>query len=239
MKNSIIGSKMYSPNIEMLQIVANGLGELKEDVVFIGGAVAELYATEPTVSDIRPTLDVDCIIRLTSRVEYPNLEERLRNRTFSHDQSEGAPICRWIYKGIKVDVMPTDKSILGFSNIWYDEGIDNRIDKLLPDGNKIYIFKPEYYLASKFEAHKHRGGNDLRQSHDFEDIIYIVDNLRGVLKIIKEANENVKVYLKAEFDNLQKNDSLNEAIESALPYGSTGPRIDSAKTIIGDISNLE
>ena len=69
---------------------------------------------------------------------------------------------------------------------------------LSADGNKIFIFKPEYYPASKFEAHKHRGGTDLRQSHDFEDIIYIVDNLPCVSKIIKEANENVKVYLKAE-----------------------------------------
>jgi hypothetical protein len=28
----------------MLQKVANGLGELKKEIVFVGGAVAELYA---------------------------------------------------------------------------------------------------------------------------------------------------------------------------------------------------
>ncbi len=55
---------MPSTNIEMLQIVAMGLGELKEEVVFVGGAVAELYADDPAASDIRPTKDVDCVIDL-------------------------------------------------------------------------------------------------------------------------------------------------------------------------------
>lgn len=38
----------------MLQTVANGLGDLKEEIVFVGGAVAELYANDPAASDIRP-----------------------------------------------------------------------------------------------------------------------------------------------------------------------------------------
>lgn len=50
---------MPTSNIEMLQIVANGLEELKDNMVFVGGAVAELYASNPEALDIRPTLDVD------------------------------------------------------------------------------------------------------------------------------------------------------------------------------------
>ena len=34
---------MHSTNILMLQTVANGLGELKNEIVFVGGAVAELH----------------------------------------------------------------------------------------------------------------------------------------------------------------------------------------------------
>jgi len=34
---------MPSFNISMLQTVANGLGELKNDLVFVGGAVSQLY----------------------------------------------------------------------------------------------------------------------------------------------------------------------------------------------------
>jgi len=49
---------MLSTNIIMLQIVAGGSGRFKEEVVFVGGAVTELYADDPASSDIRPTLDV-------------------------------------------------------------------------------------------------------------------------------------------------------------------------------------
>jgi len=105
----------------MLQTVANGLKELKEEVVFVGGAVAELYASDPAASDIRPTQDVDCVIELSSRLEHKRLEENLRRKEFENDTSPGAPICRWIYNDIKVDVMPTDCDILGFSNRWYTD----------------------------------------------------------------------------------------------------------------------
>jgi hypothetical protein len=149
---------MLSANIEMLQTVADGLSELKDEMVFVGGAVAELYANDPAASDIRPTTDVDCVIELSSKMAHAKLEEDLRTKGFAHDTSKGAPVCRRVYKGIKVDVMPADSKVLGFSNKWYPEGIDNKITKVLPDGNKIFVFPPEYYLAAKFEAHKDRGG---------------------------------------------------------------------------------
>ena len=57
---------MPSDNTEMLQTVANGLGDLIDEVVFVGGAVTELYADDPASSDIRPTQDVDCTIELSS-----------------------------------------------------------------------------------------------------------------------------------------------------------------------------
>lgn len=72
----------------MLQIVSDGLEELNEEVVFVGGAVTELYADDPAFSDIRPTFDVDCVIELSSRLEYAKLEERLRAKLFAHDTSK-------------------------------------------------------------------------------------------------------------------------------------------------------
>jgi hypothetical protein len=127
--------------------------------------------------------------------------------------------------------MPDDEKILGFSNKWYHEGIENKIPKTLPNGTKIFVFPPEYYVAAKFEAHKDRGGNDLRQSHDFEDIIYILDNCPDLMDYINNANANVKTYLKRECLNLINNPGLSEGIESALPYGSDSDRVE----IIGDI----
>lgn len=230
---------MPSINIEMLQIVAKGLAELKDDMVFVGGAVAELYVTDPAASEIRPTIDVDCVVELRSRTEHTRLEEKLRAKGFAHDISEGAPICRWIYKDVKVDIMPTDENILGFSNKWYIEGIENRMTKLLPDKTGINIFPAEYYLATKFEAHKGRGGSDLRQSHDFEDIIYILDNCSDIVENIMNSNSSVRGYLKEEFKCLLKNKNLTEGIETALPYGSGYERTKIIEDCMRDIAHNE
>jgi len=230
---------MASANVDMLQIVAIGLEEIKNDLVFVGGAVAELYASDPASSDIRPTTDIDCLIELYSRTDYSRLEERLRAKGFVNDTSMGAPICRWIYKNIKVDVMPTDENILGFSNRWYLEGIENKIGKALPNGTEIFIFLPQYFLGAKFEAHKNRGGNDLRQSHDFEDLVYILDNCEDLLNDISKSNDGIREYLKYECQNLQKNIALTEGIESALPYGGGDERVNIIEDLIRKISKIE
>lgn len=230
---------MPSTNIEKLQTVANGLSDLRNEMVFVGGAVTELYASSPAISDIRPTIDVDCVIELSSRKAHAKLENDLRAKGFANDTSKGAPICRWIYKNIMVDVMPTDSNILGFTNRWYEEGIENKIVKILPDGTDIFVFAPEYYLATKFEAHKGRGGDDLRQSQDFEDIIYILDNCPDLLDNIRNSNPTVKEYLKVECQNLLKNENLTEGIESALPSGTGGDSTDLIQFLIESIAEIE
>lgn len=230
---------MPNDNIDMLQTVADGLEELRDEIVFVGGAVAELYADDPASSDIRPTQDVDCTIELSSYKELTELEEELRTKGFANDTSQGAPICRWIYQDIKVDVMPTDENVLGFNNQWYPGGVGNKIPKTLPNGTEIFVFSPEYYLASKFEAHNDRGGNDLRQSHDFEDIIYILDNCTSILEDIRNADEDVKNYLKDECESLLDNAGLSEGIGSALPYGSDSDRVEMIETLISDIAALD
>lgn len=230
---------MPGENIIMLQTVANGLGELKDEMVFVGGAVAELYADNPAASEIRPTIDVDCVIEISSRLQFARLEENLRAKGFINDTSKGAPICRWIYKDIKVDVMPTDSDVLGFSNRWYEEGIEIRIQKTLPDGTDVFVFPPEYYLAAKFEAHNARGGNDLRQSHDFEDIIYILDNCSDIVDNISASNPSVKEYLKSECQKLLENPNIAEGIETALPYGSGEESSDILGMLIREIAEIE
>jgi len=229
---------MPDTNIKMLQIVADGLMELKEEIVFVGGAVAELYADDPALSDIRPTQDVDCTIELSSYREHTELENKLRTKGFANDTSQGAPICRWIYKDIKVDVMPADENILGFNNQWYPGGVRNKISKTLPDGSEIFVFPPEYYLAAKFVAHNDRGGTDLRQSHDFEDIVYLLDNCTSIIENIRNSDEEVKDYLKDECNKLLGNNGLSEGIECALPIGSDSARVEIIKSLITDISEL-
>jgi len=84
---------MEGIHTERIEIVANGLGELINDFVFVGGAVAELYAPEAVSEEIRISEDIDCVIEIDSTAEYLDLEKRLQNKGFQHDTSSGAPKC--------------------------------------------------------------------------------------------------------------------------------------------------
>ena len=207
--------------IQMIEVVAEGLDSLLDEIVFVGGAITSLYYKDSVSPMIRPTEDVDCVIEISSRAEYNKLEEELRNLGLRHDTSQGAPICRWIYNNVKVDVMPTDHDILGFTNIWYSEGIKNAIKSKLPSGKIISIFTMPYFIAAKLEAHKSRGSSDIRWSHDFEDIVLVLDNQKDFEEIFN-APKNLKNYFNQEFRNLQKDDQLFETIQSSFGYSKTG-----------------
>jgi hypothetical protein len=220
---------MAASNIAMIQQVAQGLGELIEKVVFVGGSVAELYADYPELSDIRPTMDVDCVVdvQITTYLDYSKLEETLRSLGFKNDTTAGAPICRKLYQGIIVDFMPVNPAILGFSNRWYGDGIANKTKIALPDGIPIYIFPVEYYVATKLEALNSRGGNDIRGSHDWEDIVYIMYNCKTFTKASQQnGNQQLVAYLQEQFQMLLKNSNIRELIYTSLPYNSEEESID-------------
>lgn len=51
------------PNIVMMEWVAERLGQqLRDELVFVGGAVTGLLITDPGQPTIRPTEDVDLIV---------------------------------------------------------------------------------------------------------------------------------------------------------------------------------
>ena len=210
---------MTPSNAYRLKVIAEGLGDLLHDVVFVGGSVAELYADDPAATDIRPTQDVDCIIELATYGSLQNFEALLRKRKFVNDIGSGI-ICRWKYNHQTVDIMPDRDDILGFSNQWYHPGIRHRIAYDLSPGLCIYILPPLYYIATKIEAIKGRGGNDLRFSHDFEDIIYVLNNRHDITAIFDHETDRALIrYIAAWAAETLARSNCREEIECNLPYG--------------------
>lgn len=208
---------MSELSLRMIEMVSKGLEELNDEVAFVGGAVTGIYANDPASDDARPTEDVDCVLQLTSSSGYYELEEKLRKKHFQND-IESSIICRWIYKGITVDVMPDDEKILGFSNRWYAKGLVNKVKYELPNGSHVYVFPVTYYLATKLEAVKSRGGTDLRWSHDFEDFIFVLNGCMDVEDALHQiSDEELLAYLKNEFNELVNNPNIEECIDCALP----------------------
>ncbi len=208
---------MKNPNIHMLEVVAQGLGKFKEEVVFVGGTVTAFYVDDPAAPEARPTNDVDCIVELASTGEYYKLEKELRNLGFKNSMEGRSPLCRWIYKGVIVDVMPTKGDILGFSNQWYPEGIKNKIQVSLPSTSQIYVLALPYFLATKMEAYQDRGKNDPRLSRDIEDIVAVLDGNMEIEKMMLSIQGELGKYLKQAFGKLMRGQHFSEAMRAHLP----------------------
>jgi len=225
-------------NLAMLHTIAKGLDYLLPSVVFVGGSVTEIYATDAAATEVRPTDDVDCVIELVSYTAYSELEDKLRKLKFVNDTEDGV-ICRWKYAGLKVDIMPDDASILGFSNEWYKKGLAHTFQYKFEDGIVVKIFETTYFLAAKFVALHNRGGNDLRTSTDFEDIIYVIDNRLLLIAELQVANQDVVTFISQQCQSLVNNDDLQEAIFCALPRYSGETRIRSVMKTIQTISEID
>jgi hypothetical protein len=77
-------------NVPRLMAVGHALGPLRERVVFVGGAVVNLYSTmSSSTPEPRITDDVDCIVEVTPRTAFYQLEEESRTLGFVDDVASG------------------------------------------------------------------------------------------------------------------------------------------------------
>lgn len=205
------------PNLPLLESVVKTLGPLCEQLVFVGGCAAGLLITEAAAPPVRVTKDVDAIVEIVSLTEYHALERQLESGGFRHDRSPDAPICRWTVGNALLDVMPTNESVLGFGNRWYDEAAHTAIQVILPSGRKIRLISPPAFIGTKLEAFHGRGAGDFLASHDLEDIITVVDGRPELSKEVREASFQLREYLVAQIRALLQNHNFLEALPAHLP----------------------
>ncbi len=224
----------------VLEIVANGLSDILDQFVFVDGTVVELYASSETYQDARQTEDVDCVVEVASLANYYVLEEKLRTLGFYDDMDEDAPICRKLYKGIKVDIMPTDEKILQFTNKWYKEGFITAQNYALTKEKNIKILTAPFFIAAKLEAFfspSRKYNLDVYASHDFEDIIYILDNCENIVTLIENSDTAVKAYIQTQFDYLLKNKPVIYALSGILRDSENESRVFDIFKLISQLKN--
>ncbi len=221
-------------NREATKKIAMALGDLNKDVVFVGGAVVSLYIDDPAADDVRPTKDIDISFEIASFSELEELRTTLIKKGF-YQTSEDDVVCRFRYDDIKVDVMATEPVGWAPGSPWFAEGtkhtqivnLDNIEIRLLPIG---------YFLATKFSAFYDRGGKDPRTSHDFEDIVYILNYTLNLKELIIDASNNLKQYLKEAFQKTLDSKTLQEAIIGNLYHEDQIARFDKIMNLLIDIN---
>jgi len=229
LKNTLI-------NREVTKKIALALGELNENVVYVGGAVVSLYIDDPSADDVRPTKDIDISLEIASLGELEALREKLIEKGFFQSHEDDV-ICRFRYSDIKVDVMATKTIGWAPGNPWFEAGFKkSQIINL--DGIDIKVLPLPYFLATKFSAFYNRGGKDPRTSHDFEDIVYILNHTSNIKEQILASDKDVQKFLKEAFLKIIKDSYLQEAIIGNLYYENQMARFEKIMNNLKEITNV-
>lgn len=222
-------------NLRMLEFVARKLGNLNDEVIYLGGCSTALFITDPLSLDVRPTKDVDCIVDVVSLPKYYQFCKKLERQGFKQSINEQV-ICRWHYDDAILDVMPTDQNILKFGNRWYKEAIQNPITHQLAEDLVIKSVTAPYLLATKVEAFHSRGNRDFLGSHDFEDIITIIAGRVEIAEEIDLENEELRLHLKRFFKEIMGDNEFRTALPGHV---SDGPAtVQRLKTVTDRIKEI-
>ncbi len=204
-------------NLALLEDAANKLKTLLDEVVFVGGSTLDLLVTDEGAAPIRGTVDVDVIVEITTYADYIVFSERLQAIGFSEDTREAAPLCRWVNGDLTLDVMPLDGSVLGFSNVWYRGALKAAQPARLPSGAVIRLITAPYFLGTKMDAFRGRGGRDFFGSHDLEDFIAVIEGRDALLEEIASASRDLRVYLGQAAKELLTELRFRDALPGYLP----------------------
>lgn len=204
----------------MLELAATALAELPDEFVFVGGATVELWATHDAAPEFRPTEDVDVIVEIATRIAYHRFEDRLRGVGFANEP-RGGVICRFRHRdsGVVVDAMPIEAAILGFENRWQREAFPRAVEVRLPSGQSIRAVPPAYLLATKLEAFRSRGKNNLFWSKDFEDVIVLIDSRVEIVAEVEQVEPDLRAFVGTAISELLAHAVFDSAGEGALRGG--------------------
>lgn len=193
----------HDHHIYMIKTVAEALGpELCQRMAFVGGSTTGLLITDTvTQEEVRYTEDVDLIVSVVGNPGWYELCDQLKNHGFRTAMGEGV-VCRLTLGELKVDFMPDDPEVLGFTNSWYSEALLSAADFELEEGLVIRLLTPPYFLATKFEAFRGRGNNDLLVSQDIEDIVNLIDGREELAQEVANSDADLKLYIAQQLNSL-------------------------------------
>ena len=221
-------------NIAAVKKVAQALAELNNNVAYVGGAVVSIYVDDPAADEVRPTKDVDITLEIASFAELARIQEQLAEKGI-YPATEEKIMCRFDCKGVLLDVMATKEVGWAQANEWFEPGFKHLESHKLDETRTIKVLSVAFFLASKFTAY-HDRGKDPRTSHDFEDIIYILDNRVNLVNDILEAPKDVRKYLINEFVRLFDNE-MQEGILCHLEPETQSERVKLLKSKLLEIIN--
>lgn len=116
----------------------------------------------------------------------------------------------------QMDLVPLDEKVLGFANPWYRVGFEAALSVELADGLRLRHLSVPHFLATKFEAFKDRGQNDVYLSHDLEDIMTVMEGRSTVVQELAAANKAVRKHVGQSVTALLEMPTFHNALPGLL-----------------------
>lgn len=187
-----------------LEAVVAELGWLPGDVMLFGAGVLPLYIDRALVADdLRPTEDVDALIRLTAELDEPSgvrvarIEGALRHHGWSPDvRSHRRNVHAYVSpSGVPVDLVFED---LYPSDDWVVVSAESAQERTLASGVVVRIPSPAMFLVCKVAASRNpKRWEGAYDSHDLEDIAALLAGCSGLVGVAGSVPSKAAEYLKA------------------------------------------
>jgi len=220
---------------DLLAEVAGELDWLDPPPVFIGGSTIFLFLDAFGSDQLRPTDDVDCILRdVASAAQWALFEEELRSRGWKPDPD--GPICRYRSpSGKKVDLMPRRPEALGFAGTWYPAATEHTVLRNL-SGVAVRTPTPPLLFACKLEAWQDRGRKEPEVSEDLEDVVALLDGCSGLVEQIEVAEPDLRSWIGAAIREIDADRRLREIALAHLPIA--GGRVEREERLLNRLRRL-
>lgn len=214
---------MNPVDLDSLAIVARQLDRLSMNYAFTGGSALGFLLDHPDLPFPRQTNDVDAIVEVVTRSQHSRLEDQLRTLNFSHDITDGAPACRWVFDGIKTDIMPVRDSSGHFSDAWFEYALQTSGPRTLMD-TTVRTVSPACFVATKLTAFGDRGGMDFYASHDLEDIVTVVDGRKALIDELREERADLRAFISTTIQKLIQQPGFMDCLPGHLPSDEASQR---------------
>jgi hypothetical protein len=203
--------------VELLEAAAAELGDLREQVVFLGGATVGLWLTDPGARAPRVTYDVDVVAEVTTLGAYAQFQEDLRRRGFREDTESGIAV-RYRHReaGLILDVVPLEVRLAGLSGGFLKPAVQAAVARILPSGAELRVVPPAWLVVTKLEAFADRGNDDCLASRDFEDVVLLVDGREELAGELDALPGDGRAYVRREFGRVLGLPSFEYGVEGAL-----------------------
>ena len=117
---------------------------------------------------------------------------------------------------MQLDLVPVDERVLGFANRWYRAGFKAAVSSPLGGGLVLRHLSAPYFLATKFEAFKDRGQNDVYLSHDLEDILTVIEGRARMAPELAATPADVRAHVVTSVGELLGHPDFRNALPGLL-----------------------